>query len=94
MGKNSDHYFELLFGAVKAGVVVAPIGWRLAPPEVAYIVGDSDAALLFVGPEVADQAAAILPAMPGVGIVATMSTCPFVPKRSESRVRPRGSHTA
>lgn len=38
VGKNSDHYFELLVGAAKAGVVMTPIGWRLAPPEVAYIV--------------------------------------------------------
>ncbi len=55
VGKNSDLYFELLFGAAKAGVVTAPIGWRLAPPEVAYIVGDSDAKLVFVGPELVDQ---------------------------------------
>ncbi|WP_421738905.1 fatty acid--CoA ligase [Caulobacter sp.] len=55
VGKNSDLYFELLFGAAKAGVVTAPIGWRLAPPEVAYIVGDSDARIVFVGPELVDQ---------------------------------------
>jgi len=51
VGKNSDHYFELLIGAAKAGVVTTPIGWRLAAPEIAYIVGDSDAKLVFVGPE-------------------------------------------
>jgi long-chain acyl-CoA synthetase len=51
VGKNSDLYFELLFGAAKAGVVTAPIGWRLAPPEMAYIVTDSDAKIVFVGPE-------------------------------------------
>jgi long-chain acyl-CoA synthetase len=51
VGKNSDLYFELWFGAAKAGVVVAPIGWRLAPPEMAYIVTDSDAKIVFVGPE-------------------------------------------
>ncbi len=70
LGKNSDHYFELMFGALKAGVVIAPIGWRLAPPEVAYIVGDSEAEMLFVGPEVADQAAAIAPDLPNLKIVA------------------------
>jgi acyl-CoA synthetase (AMP-forming)/AMP-acid ligase II len=70
LGKNSDHYFELMFGALKAGVVIAPIGWRLAPPEVAYIAGDSDAVMLFVGPEVADQAAAIAPDLPNLKIVA------------------------
>ena len=51
LGKNSDHYFELVLGAAKAGVVVAPIGWRLSPSEVAYIVDDSQARFLFVGPE-------------------------------------------
>ncbi len=51
VGKNSDHYFELLFGAAKAGVVLAPIGWRLAAPEIAYILGDAEARMVFVGPE-------------------------------------------
>jgi len=59
VGKNSDLYFELLFGSAKAGVVTAPIGWRLAPPEVAYIVGDSDAKIVFVGPELIDQIEAV-----------------------------------
>ncbi|MEI9988612.1 MAG: fatty acid--CoA ligase [Rhizomicrobium sp.] len=51
IGKNSDHYFELLLGAAKAGVVMTPLGWRLAPREVAYMVNDAEARLLFVGPE-------------------------------------------
>jgi long-chain acyl-CoA synthetase len=51
VGKNSDHYFQLLLGAAKAGVVTTPIGWRLAAPEIAYIVGDSEAKIVFVGPE-------------------------------------------
>jgi acyl-CoA synthetase (AMP-forming)/AMP-acid ligase II len=50
-GKNSDHYFELLLGAAKAGAVMTPIGWRLAPPEVAHVLNDSRAPILFVGPE-------------------------------------------
>jgi len=52
VGKNSDHYFELLFGAAKIGAVMTPIGWRLAPSEMAYIIGDSEAPVVFVGPEV------------------------------------------
>ncbi|MBT9473183.1 MAG: fatty acid--CoA ligase [Phenylobacterium sp.] len=70
LGKNSDHYFELLFGALKIGVVMAPIGWRLAPPEVAYIAGDAQARMLFVGPEVIECALQIAPDLPGVKIVA------------------------
>ena len=38
LGKNSDIYFELLLGAMKANVVMAPVNWRLAGPEVAFIV--------------------------------------------------------
>ncbi|GIK50735.1 MAG: acyl-CoA synthetase [Alphaproteobacteria bacterium] len=55
-GKNSDHYFELALGAAKAGAVIAPIGWRLAASEVAYIVDDARAKLLFVGAECVDCA--------------------------------------
>jgi acyl-CoA synthetase (AMP-forming)/AMP-acid ligase II len=59
VGKNSDHYFELLFGAAKIGAVMTPIGWRLSPTEVAYIVQDAEAALVFVGPEVIGQTSAV-----------------------------------
>src|SRR4029450_11543287 len=51
LGKNSDFYFELLMGAMKAKVVMAPVNWRLAGPEIAFIVGDCKAPVLFVGPE-------------------------------------------
>lgn len=51
LGKNSDLYFALVLGAAKVGVIMAPVGWRLSPDEVAYIVDDSEAKLLFVGPE-------------------------------------------
>jgi acyl-CoA synthetase (AMP-forming)/AMP-acid ligase II len=49
LGKNSDIYFELLLGAMKANVVMAPVNWRLAAPEIAFIVEDCRAAVLFVG---------------------------------------------
>ncbi len=48
LGKNSDLYFELLFGAVRAGAVFVPLNWRLAPPEVAYVLQDSESVLVFV----------------------------------------------
>ena len=52
IGKNSDHYFELFLGATKMGAIIVPIGWRLAPAEMAFIMSDSQAPLVFVGPEV------------------------------------------
>lgn len=51
LGKNSDHYFETLIGAAKAGVVITPVNWRLAPPEIVYIVNDCKAEFLLVGGE-------------------------------------------
>jgi acyl-CoA synthetase (AMP-forming)/AMP-acid ligase II len=55
LGKNSDIYFELLLGAMKANVVMAPVNWRLAAPEIGFIVGDCKAPVLFVGPEFITQ---------------------------------------
>jgi len=50
MGKNSHLYFEILVGAAKLGAVMVPVNWRLAAPEVAYILNDCQAKLLFIGP--------------------------------------------
>lgn len=50
LGKNSDVYYSLFFGAARIGVVMVPVGWRLAPAEIAYIVNDTQAKLLFTGP--------------------------------------------
>ncbi|WJY18751.1 long-chain-fatty-acid--CoA ligase [Alteriqipengyuania flavescens] len=47
LGKNSDLYFTLFYGAARLGVVMAPVGWRLAPAEVRYILEDTGAKLLF-----------------------------------------------
>ena len=50
IGKNSDLYFTLFFGAARAGIVMAPIGWRLSPAEWAFIVNDTRAKIVFTGP--------------------------------------------
>ena len=71
LGKNSDIYFELLMGAMKANVVMAPVNWRLAGPEVAFIVGDCKAPVLFVGPEFITQVRNIKAQLPEVRHVIT-----------------------
>ncbi|MCX4149651.1 fatty acid--CoA ligase [Paraburkholderia madseniana] len=60
LGKNSDRYFEIFFGAAKAGAVMTPIGWRLAPAEAAAILEDCGARVVFVGPDATGQANAAL----------------------------------
>jgi fatty-acyl-CoA synthase len=49
VGKNSDLYLTLFYGAARVGIVMVPIGWRLAPAEWAYIINDTRAKMLFTG---------------------------------------------
>ncbi len=66
IGKNSDLYFTLFYGCARLGVVMAPIGWRLAPPEWAFIINDTQSKLVFTGPGFEGLAAALAPQTPGV----------------------------
>ena len=49
LDKNSPEHLEVVFGAAKLNAVSVAVNWRLAPPEVAYIVNDADAKVLVVG---------------------------------------------
>src|SRR5579872_3115897 len=71
LGKNSDVFFELWLGAVKAKVVMTPVNWRLAAPEVGFIDGDSRAPILFVGPECVAQVRDIKTQLPDLRAVIT-----------------------
>lgn len=45
-GRNSALYFALFVAATRASIVIVPVGWRLAAPEIAYILDDTDSKLL------------------------------------------------
>jgi fatty-acyl-CoA synthase len=49
LGKNTDRYFEVLLGAVKAKAAVVGVNWRLAVPEIAYVLNDAGCEIIFVG---------------------------------------------
>ena len=49
LGKNAKTYFELFYACGRIGVVMVPVGWRLAAPEVRYILADTGAKVLFAG---------------------------------------------
>ncbi|WP_221349522.1 fatty acid--CoA ligase [Streptomyces beigongshangae] len=53
LGKESEHYYEILFGCAKSGTVLVPVNWRLTAPEVSHILQDSGARLLFLEEEFA-----------------------------------------
>ena len=64
LGKESEHFYELLFGAAKTGTVLVPINWRLAADEVEHILRDSGTTLLFVDADSAAVATRLAPELP------------------------------
>ena len=73
-GKNSDRYLEIFFGAAKVGAVTTPINWRLAGPELAYILQDSRAPILFVGEEFGDTVEQVAGDCPCLKTIVDMDT--------------------
>ena len=49
--KNGTSYFEVTFGLAKLNAVMVAANWRLAPPELAYTINDSQAKVVVVGPD-------------------------------------------
>jgi acyl-CoA synthetase (AMP-forming)/AMP-acid ligase II len=96
IGKNSDLYFMLFYGAARLGVVMVPVGWRLAPAEWAFIVNDTQARLLFTGPGFDDVSGALEAMLPNVerivratearAAIAATSAEPFEPAGPDEAV--------
>ncbi|MDX2237194.1 MAG: fatty acid--CoA ligase [Hyphomonadaceae bacterium] len=66
IGKNLDRYFEALCAAAKIEAVMTPVNWRLAGPEIIYIVNDCKAKALLVGAELLEMVEEIKPQLTGV----------------------------
>jgi fatty-acyl-CoA synthase len=54
LGKNSTEYFEFQYACVKLGAMMLPVNWRLAQPEIEFILRDSGAKVLLYDAEFAD----------------------------------------
>ena len=48
---NHPSCVELTLACAQVGTANAVVNFRLAPPEIAYVINDAKARLLFVGPE-------------------------------------------
>ena len=59
LAKNIDLFFEIYYGATKAGAVLVPVNYRLAPPEVAYVLNDAETKVLFVTDDYYDLMAGV-----------------------------------
>ena len=57
--KNDFAFCELMMAASRTGVVLVPLNFRLALPEIEFIVQDSGARILFAGSQFIDNAHAV-----------------------------------
>jgi fatty-acyl-CoA synthase len=56
---NSSEFLEIFFACSKTGVIMVPLNFRLAPPELIYIIRDSSPRALIYSPDFAPKVAAI-----------------------------------
>ena len=59
LAHNSVAYIDLFYAVGKIGAILAPLNWRLAGRELAYILEHSRPKVLFCGPEFADTLASL-----------------------------------
>ena len=59
LSKGNDDFFVLWFGCLKARVCLTPVNWRLAAPEVGFILKDAGCRLVVVGQDYADLLAGL-----------------------------------
>ncbi len=60
LGKNSSEYFEVEFACIKLGAMMLPLNWRLAEPELQFILNDAAPIGLIYDGEFADRIPGLL----------------------------------
>ncbi|MBI1258609.1 MAG: AMP-binding protein, partial [Chloroflexi bacterium] len=55
LAKNSTEYFEFEFACIKLGAMMLPLNWRLAEPELLFILNDAEAKGLVYDAEFAER---------------------------------------
>jgi len=65
MSYNSIETFELASGLRRSGVVIVPVNYRLRGSEIAYVINDSGAKAVVVGPDHLDAVAAAASGLTG-----------------------------
>lgn len=69
LGRNSIRYLESCHAAAKVGAVFGPINWRLAAPEIAFIIKDGDNKVLLIEHGFQDLVASIREELSDVTLV-------------------------
>jgi len=73
LAPNCPEFFEVQFAAGKTGLVMLPLNWRLAVPELQYIMGDARPSVLVHDASFRDQALALKAAC-GIGHLIEIDT--------------------
>ncbi len=55
---NSAEYYEIMVAAGHAGILYVPVNWHFTPEELAYVIDNSEAKVLFADVQFADNARA------------------------------------
>ena len=63
---NSHVFLEILFALSKIGGIMVPLNFRLAAPELEYILGDSEPVMLIYSPEFLQTAEALRGKVPTI----------------------------
>jgi acyl-CoA synthetase (AMP-forming)/AMP-acid ligase II len=73
---NEPEYYDMLFGLGKIGAILVPVNYRLAGPEVAFILSDSGARVLVFGSGFTDTVDSIRGQIPAKDFVAISDEAP------------------
>lgn len=75
IGKNLDLFWDVVLGSFKSITVPVTFNWRLAPPELQFVVADAACEVLFVGQPFYEVVEQILPQLPQLKLVVAMDGC-------------------
>jgi fatty-acyl-CoA synthase len=83
---NDPEYYDLYFGLGKIGAILVPINYRLAGPEIQFIVSDCGAKVFFFGKEYTDIVDSIRKDVPSEEFIAISDSPPAWAKSYESMI--------
>lgn len=69
LAANTSEYFEVIFACRRLGAIFLPLNWRLAPPELTFILDDAAPVCLVVGDDFQDVGRALLEHAPGMKLL-------------------------
>jgi len=81
---NESEYYDMFFGLGKIGAILVPINYRLAGPEIQFIVADCEPRVMVFGPEYGDIVDSIRNDIPVKDYIALSNDPPEWAKSYES----------